>query len=191
MADANSRTTRNTRRSRRSGKRNAESSAVGMKPQAQPPNARPTIMNQPIKASAPLSPELLRGELERILAVESAARERRQAEVDAAIEREAREGITLKGKRLEQARRIVGDVILSAASVYQLAGAIGEANEEEAGRLMTALECAAKVIAREGDVLDALLRNSSRGSFGNFEDDFTPLTEEEAARIEAEEAAGE
>jgi hypothetical protein len=166
MATTKSSNTRKAASSGKSGHPGAESSAVGKRP---------------------LSPEL-RAELERWLAEESADRQRRQAEVDAAIERKARDGITLRGKRLEQARHAVGDMILSAASVHELAGAVGEAGEQEAGRLITALENVAKVICRKGDVLDALLNNCARGCMGNFEDEFIPLTEERAAELERMEA---
>lgn len=114
---------------------------------------------------------------------ELAERDRRRAEEDA----RERAGITLKGKRLDQARDTVSDVNLAAISVHQLAIEIQHGDVHQISALGTALENLAKVICRKGDVLDALLHNRARGSFGNFEDEFIALTEERAAELEREE----
>lgn len=122
-------------------------------------------------------------ELARHLDAEHADRLRRQLECDARIEHEAREGVTLRGKRLEQARHALDDVNLSSVSVYELArSAVATRDAQQVGAYMTAVENAAKVICRKCDVIAALLGES--GAFGNFEEEFEALTPDHAAMQE-------
>jgi hypothetical protein len=115
-----------------------------------------------------------------------AERQARQAEADRRILAEERNGITLKGKRLEQARKAVSDINLGAVAAHRLAMDACETSESAQWYAM-AIENIAKVIARKCDVISALMNENGRPEFGNFEDEFEPLTLERAAELEREE----
>jgi hypothetical protein len=124
----------------------------------------------------------------------SASREADRAEAEERskrrAEREAKEraGILLRGPKLEQARNTLDQINLSAAAIHSVAMDVNQASDPtEAGWLIQVLQNAAETICRRCDVVSALLGDDLAG--GNFEREFRPITDEEAARIEAEEAA--
>ena len=103
---------------------------------------------------------------------------------EAARDAKEREGVTLAGKRLEQAQRTLDHINMAAHTVNRLA-VMAVMNDEDAESCMMAAHNSAMLICRYADVLASLLGGTR---FGNFEDEFVALTPERAAKLEQEEA---
>src|SRR5690349_17152873 len=94
--------------------------------------------------------------------------------------REEAAAVTLNGLRLAQARATLGYINNSASAVHQLAVAAGGMSDpHEVGAILTGVENSAKLICRYADVIGALLECGP--GFGNFAEEFEPVTEEHAA----------
>jgi hypothetical protein len=158
-----------------------QSTAARKQAQAKQSTAKKKPSAEIIKLAERIAESLNRPRVPR----EPSEAEKREAEYDRRKETEEREGVTLKGKRLEQARKTLSDINIGALSACQLAIAAMDGDHQATGAFLSAIENIAKVICRKADVIDALLGGEC--SFGNFEDEFAALTPEEAEKLEREE----
>lgn len=115
-----------------------------------------------------------------------AANNRRREERFAKQAEAEREGVTLRGPRLKQARKVVALLSITAGAMQKMAFSAGEHAGSEAEPYLTSIENSAKVASLHLDVL-AVLIGDKDSVFDWFANEFRAITPEVSARIEADE----